>query len=190
MPPPTTGSSTRSPRARSSTPTAATSAGGCRSCAAWTPGTCTSRGRRRAGSRAAIRPRSSTTRTNAAWPWTATSGCGPVPEGHTLHRLAREQTALFAGRPVHVTSPQGRFAAGAELVDGGFLDRVTAYGKHLLASFGTDIVHVHLGLYGSLPPAPGSHRRRAVPCGCAGSATVRTATACGPTCVEPPPARC
>jgi endonuclease-8 len=83
-----------------------------------------------------------------------------VPEGHTLHRLAREQTTLFAGRPVHVTSPQGRFAAGAELLDGRVLDEVTAYGKHLLACFGAEILHVHLGLYGTftggtgVPPAP------------------------------------
>jgi formamidopyrimidine-DNA glycosylase len=83
-----------------------------------------------------------------------------VPEGHTLHRLAREQTAHFAGRPVHVTSPQGRFAAGAALLDGRPLDRVDAYGKHLFARFGADVLHVHLGLYGSyttgtgVPPAP------------------------------------
>jgi endonuclease-8 len=83
-----------------------------------------------------------------------------VPEGHTLHRLAREQTALFAGRRVHVTSPQGRFAAGAELLDGRVLDEVVAYGKHLLGCFGADVLHVHLGLYGTftsgtgIPPAP------------------------------------
>jgi endonuclease-8/formamidopyrimidine-DNA glycosylase len=83
-----------------------------------------------------------------------------VPEGHTLHRLAREQTAAFAGRPVHVTSPQGRFAGGAALLDGRVLDEVTAYGKHLLACFGADVLHVHLGLYGAYtggtgaPPAP------------------------------------
>jgi endonuclease-8 len=78
-----------------------------------------------------------------------------VPEGHTLHRLARAQTAVFAGRPVQVTSPQGRFEAGAALVDGRVLDRVTAYGKHLLASFGADIVHVHLGLYGTFTSGTG-----------------------------------
>jgi formamidopyrimidine-DNA glycosylase len=78
-----------------------------------------------------------------------------VPEGHTLHRLAREQTALFAGRPVHVTSPQGRFAAGAALLDGRVLDEVTAYGKHLLAGFGADILHVHLGLYGTFTGGTG-----------------------------------
>jgi endonuclease VIII len=83
-----------------------------------------------------------------------------VPEGHTLFRLARDQSLAFAGRPVHVTSPQGRFAAGAALLDGRVLDEVTSYGKHLFACFGADTLHVHLGLYGSytsgtgVPPAP------------------------------------
>lgn len=83
-----------------------------------------------------------------------------MPEGHTLHRLAREQTARFAGRPVAVSSPQGRFAEQAALVDGRVLDVVTAHGKHLLAAFGDRVVHVHLGLFGKYaagtgaPPAP------------------------------------
>lgn len=83
-----------------------------------------------------------------------------MPEGHTLFRLARRQQAAFAGREVHVTSPQGRFARGAEVVDGRVLDEVTSYGKHLFARFGADTVHVHLGLYGKYtsgigePPAP------------------------------------
>ena len=83
-----------------------------------------------------------------------------MPEGHTLFRLAREQTELFAGRPVHVTSPQGRFAAGADLLDGRVLEEVTSYGKHLFARFGGDTLHVHLGLYGTFtggtgtPPVP------------------------------------
>ena len=61
---------------------------------------------------------------------------------------------------MHVTSPQGRFAAGAALLDGQVLDRVTSYGKHLFAGFGAEILHVHLGLYGAFtggtgdPPAP------------------------------------
>ncbi|MGY1600939.1 Fpg/Nei family DNA glycosylase [Geodermatophilus sp. SYSU D00815] len=90
-----------------------------------------------------------------------------MPEGHTLHRLARQQTALFAGRPVHVTSPQGRFSAGAALLDGRVLDRSTAHGKHLFGHFGGDVLHVHLGLYGSFttgagdpPPARGALRMR------------------------------
>jgi endonuclease-8 len=83
-----------------------------------------------------------------------------VPEGHTLFRLARELTTSFAGRPVHVTSPQGRFAAGAALLDGRVLEEVFSYGKHLFARFGGDSVHVHLGLYGTFaggegqPPVP------------------------------------
>ena len=59
-----------------------------------------------------------------------------MPEGHTLFRLARELTTTFAGRPVHVTSPQGRFAAGAALLDGRELEEVFSYGKHLFARFG------------------------------------------------------
>src|SRR3954465_13280806 len=85
-----------------------------------------------------------------------------MPEGHTLYRLAREQTRLFVGRPVHVTSPQGRFAAGAALLDGRVLEGVVSHGKHLFAAFGPDTLHVHLGLYGSYatgtggaPAAPG-----------------------------------
>ena len=83
-----------------------------------------------------------------------------MPEGHTLFRLARDQHRAFAGREVHVTSPQGRFASEAELVDGRVLDEVTSWGKHLFAAFGPDVVHVHLGLYGKyttgtgLPPEP------------------------------------
>jgi endonuclease-8 len=83
-----------------------------------------------------------------------------VPEGHTLFRLAREQSSLFGGRPVHVTSPQGRFAAGAALLDGRVLEEVFPYGKHLFARFGGDTLHVHLGLYGTFaggtgtPPLP------------------------------------
>jgi endonuclease VIII len=81
-----------------------------------------------------------------------------MPEGHTLHRLARAQRARFGGHPVAVSSPQGRFADAA-LVDGRVLDDVTAHGKHLFAAFGDRIVHVHLGLFGKVqegdgPPPP------------------------------------
>ena len=113
-----------------------------------------------------------------------------MPEGHTLHRLAQEQTASFAGRPVRVSSPQGRFAAGAALLDGRVLDRVRAHGKHLLASFGGDILHVHLGLYGTYtrgtgsPPVPRGadahyvYRRTGLPCRVCGTA-VRTEVMAG-----------
>lgn len=72
-----------------------------------------------------------------------------VPEGHTIHRAARLHLALLGGRPVAATSPQGRFAAGAALVDGRALDAVDAHGKHLLYRFAGGVtVHVHLGLFG------------------------------------------
>ena len=90
-----------------------------------------------------------------------------MPEGHTLYRLAREQTGMFAGRPVRVSSPQGRFEAGAALLDGRVLDEVFSFGKHLFAGFGGDTLHVHLGLYGGYttgtgtpPPARGALRMR------------------------------
>ncbi len=71
-----------------------------------------------------------------------------MPEGHTLHRLARLHQKRYGRRPVLVTSPQGRFPAAA--VDGRVLVRAEAHGKHLFHVYGPDaIVHVHLGLYGT-----------------------------------------
>ena len=73
-----------------------------------------------------------------------------MPEGHTLHRLARDLDAAFAGAPVAVTSPQGKFADGAALLDGRELLAASAWGKHLLAEFAGDAwLHVHLGLIGT-----------------------------------------
>ncbi len=73
-----------------------------------------------------------------------------MPEGHTLHRLARLHQRRFAGAPVAVSSPQGRFAGPAAVVDGRVLQRTTVWGKHLFHHYaGGPIVHVHLGLYGS-----------------------------------------
>ena len=72
-----------------------------------------------------------------------------MPEGHTIHRLARDHRALLVGRSVRVDSPQGRFAAGAALLDGRVVTRIEPYGKHLWYRFdGGQLLHVHLGLYG------------------------------------------
>lgn len=74
-----------------------------------------------------------------------------MPEGHTVLRAARQQNRHFAGRRVAVTSPQGRFAAGAARVDGAVLETVETYGKHLFQHWDNDaVLHVHLGLYGRL----------------------------------------
>ena len=72
-----------------------------------------------------------------------------MPEGHTIHRAARKQREVLAGAPVQATSPQGRFADGAALLDGRVLRDIEAHGKHLLYRFDDDItMHVHLGLFG------------------------------------------
>ena len=76
-----------------------------------------------------------------------------MPEGHTIHGIARDHRDLFVGGPVSVTSPQGRFGAGAARVDGRLLEEVEARGKHLLYHFaGRRSVHVHLGLVGAFLP--------------------------------------
>lgn len=73
-----------------------------------------------------------------------------MPEGHTLHRLARDLDAAFAGTAPGVSSPQGRFAAGAALLDGRDWDHAEAWGKQLFAEFAGDAwLHVHLGLIGT-----------------------------------------
>ena len=72
-----------------------------------------------------------------------------MPEGHTLHRLARLHQRKFGRAPVIVSSPQGRFADGAAAVNGRVLKKATAWGKHLFHHYeGGHVVHVHLGLYG------------------------------------------
>ena len=45
-----------------------------------------------------------------------------MPEGHAIRRQAREHVARFAGVPVQLSSPQGRFAEGAALLDGRVLE--------------------------------------------------------------------
>ncbi|OBK45528.1 Fpg/Nei family DNA glycosylase [Mycobacterium sp. 1081908.1] len=71
-----------------------------------------------------------------------------MPEGHTLHRLARLHQRRYGGAAVAVSSPQGRFEAA--IVDGRVLRRTSAWGKHLFHHYdGGPIVHVHLGLYGA-----------------------------------------
>jgi endonuclease VIII len=81
-----------------------------------------------------------------------------VPEGHTLHRLALDLTQAFGGQVVSVTSPQGRFAESAALLDRTRMIEATAHGKHLFCEFDGDrLLHIHLGLIGSLelgPPSP------------------------------------
>ena len=81
-----------------------------------------------------------------------------MPEGHTIHRLARDHRRDFVGQQLAVTSPQGRFAYEAGLLNGDRLVDTDAWGKHLFHRWESgQIVHIHLGLYGKfhrlkLPP--------------------------------------
>lgn len=86
-----------------------------------------------------------------------------MPEGYTLHRLARRQQRFFGGRRVRVTSPQGRFANEAALLDGLVFRRAEAWGKHLIHRYTANpggpvdagrMVHVHLGIYGAFSEEP------------------------------------
>jgi formamidopyrimidine-DNA glycosylase len=83
-----------------------------------------------------------------------------MPEGNTIHRLARQHTKDFGGRIVRARSPQGRFAREARRLDRrGFL-RADAYGKHLFHFWeGGRIVHVHLGMAGEFYRFKGSAPR-------------------------------
>ena len=77
-----------------------------------------------------------------------------MPEGHTLHRLARLHQRRFAGDVVRVSSPQGRFSDAA-MLDGRVLTKASAWGKHLFHHYESGaIVHVHLGLYGTFRESP------------------------------------
>lgn len=78
-----------------------------------------------------------------------------MPEGHTLHRLALTLEDAFAGTRPRASSPQGRFVEGAARLDGRFLERVDAWGKHLFLTYAEDVIlNVHLGLIGSFDVTP------------------------------------
>jgi DNA-formamidopyrimidine glycosylase len=109
-----------------------------------------------------------------------------MPEGHTIHRHARRQREALAGQRITTGSPQGRFAAGAQRLDGQRLENVDAHGKHLFYYWdGGEVLHVHLGLFGKFkvhradPPPPPSVNTRLTMAG--DSATVYLA---GPTICE------
>ncbi|WCC79335.1 Fpg/Nei family DNA glycosylase [Cutibacterium equinum] len=81
-----------------------------------------------------------------------------VPEGHVIHRLANAISTAFAGEPVEVTSPQGRFGESAAMLDGTVLTSAQAWGKHLVVDFDNNradhLLHIHLGLIGKLGVGP------------------------------------
>ncbi len=73
-----------------------------------------------------------------------------MPEGHSVHRIARQFGLHFVGKRVGASSPQGRFAAGAAQIDGLEMLSSTAVGKQLFLEFEHDLwLRVHLGMYGA-----------------------------------------
>ncbi len=77
-----------------------------------------------------------------------------MPEGHSIHRLARRHRTLLVGRTIAASSPQGRFAEGAAQLDGRTVLGTDAWGKHLFHRYDDLWLHVHLGLYGKYVDAP------------------------------------
>ena len=66
-----------------------------------------------------------------------------------MHRLAGAFRTRFVGLPVAASSPQGRFADGAALLDGRVLEAAEAHGKQMFLRFSEGTwLRVHLGLYG------------------------------------------
>lgn len=82
-----------------------------------------------------------------------------MPEGHTIHRLARDLATDLQDRPVRTDVRQDRFRDGAARLDGQVLTGTDARGKHLFLHWDTgDVLYVHLGLIGAFRrhdlPAP------------------------------------
>ncbi|QKJ19331.1 Fpg/Nei family DNA glycosylase [Microbacterium hominis] len=73
-----------------------------------------------------------------------------MPEGHSVHRIARQFSRNFLGRRIAASSPQGRFGEGAAVLDGRTVTAVRAVGKQMFLEFDDDLwLRVHLGMYGA-----------------------------------------
>jgi formamidopyrimidine-DNA glycosylase len=73
-----------------------------------------------------------------------------MPEGHSVHRIARQFDRNIVGRRVAASSPQGRFVQGASMIDGCTATSVKAVAKQMFLEFDDDLwLRVHLGMYGA-----------------------------------------
>jgi len=73
-----------------------------------------------------------------------------MPEGHSVHRIARQFDRNFIGKTLGASSPQGRFAEGARMLDGREALGVQAVGKQMFLEVeGGFWLRVHLGMYGA-----------------------------------------
>ncbi len=75
-----------------------------------------------------------------------------MPEGDTIHRVARRIDAALAGRTlerIEAPNPRSPLHLRVEELAGARLERAEARGKHLLLHFsGERVVHSHLGMSG------------------------------------------
>ena len=73
-----------------------------------------------------------------------------MPEGHSVHRIARQFARHFVGSTIIASSPQGRFAEGAALLNGRTMTDAKAVGKQMFLEFDSALwLRVHLGIYGA-----------------------------------------
>jgi formamidopyrimidine-DNA glycosylase len=73
-----------------------------------------------------------------------------MPEGHSIHRVARVHRRWLVGRRFTADSPQGRTEV-VHALSGRTLLNVDAHGKHLFHTFEGDVrLHIHLGLFGRI----------------------------------------
>ena len=73
-----------------------------------------------------------------------------MPEGHSVHRIARQFARNFVGKRIRVSSPQGRFVDGAAMLDGHTMTDARTVGKQMFLEFDHGLwLRVHLGLYGA-----------------------------------------
>ncbi|MGO1537956.1 MAG: Fpg/Nei family DNA glycosylase [Leucobacter sp.] len=73
-----------------------------------------------------------------------------MPEGHSVHRIARQFGVNFVGTNPEVSSPQGRFTQGAARISGREMTDARAVGKQMFLEFEEqDWLRVHLGIYGA-----------------------------------------
>ena len=73
-----------------------------------------------------------------------------MPEGHSVHRIARQFDRNFVGKTMLASSPQGRFSEGAAVLNGREAISVQAVGKQMFLEAEGDVwLRVHLGLYGA-----------------------------------------
>src|SRR5476649_727957 len=80
----------------------------------------------------------------------ARSTSASMPEGHSVHRIARQFALHFVGKRIAASSPQGRFAAGAAELDGHVMTDAKAVGKQMFLEFDNGLwLRVHLGMYGA-----------------------------------------